>query len=239
MLEPRLRDNIGHLGCIHGNSVCKLDGVSGWLLPNHDDDHIRRLYVRHRIGGHLRYTAVLNQGIGVAFAEAEAIDASLIALYRSARDTHEKTELLGALGNSSGPLVVPVIEEALHESTVPIRSAAARGLRLAPGPDADHILATVINSDSDATVRADAVFATRFRHPLPASLADALMHAASYDTANYVRSDAIAVLRQNPTASPQIPETLDRIAQFDADAGIRRQAKEALSAFSPQVSTLP
>lgn len=172
-------------------------------------------------------------------AEAEAIDASLIALYRSARDTHEKTELLGALGNSSGPLVVPVIEEALHESTVPIRSAAARGLRLAPGPDADHILATVINSDSDATVRADAVFATRFRHPLPASLADALMHAASYDTANYVRSDAIAVLRQNPTASPQIPETLDRIAQFDADAGIRRQAKEALSAFSPQVSTLP
>jgi hypothetical protein len=65
-------------------------------------------------------------------AEADAIDASLIALYQSAPDVHEKTELLSALGNSAGPSVIPAIEEALRDSNVPIRSAAARALRLAP-----------------------------------------------------------------------------------------------------------
>lgn len=172
-------------------------------------------------------------------AEAEAIDTSLIALYRSARDTHDKVQLLGALGNSAGPSVVPVIEEALHEPTVPIRAAAARALRLAPGSDVDHILATAMISDPDATVRADAIFAARFRHPLPASLADALMQAAGADVLNYVRSDAIAVLSQNLNASPQIPETLDRIAQRDADTGIRSQAREALAAFSSEKAARP
>jgi hypothetical protein len=135
-------------------------------------------------------------------AEADAIDASLIALYRSAQDTHEKVELLGALGNSAGPSVVPVIEDTLHESTVSIRAAAARALRLAPGSDIDRLLAAVITSDPDGAVRADAIFATRFRHPLPAPLADALLHAASTDTSNYVRSDAVAVLHQNPECIP-------------------------------------
>jgi hypothetical protein len=172
-------------------------------------------------------------------AEADAIDTSLIALYRSARDTHDKIQLLGALGNSAGPLVVPVVEEALHEPAVAIRAAAARALRLAPGSEVDQILATAMINDKDATVRADAIFAARFRHPLAQSLADALIHAAGADPSNYVRSDAIAVLRQNPSASPQIPETLERIAQLDADAGIRRQAKEAVAAFSPQGSTVP
>jgi hypothetical protein len=135
--------------------------------------------------------------------------------------------------------VVPVVEEALHEPAVAIRAAAARALRLAPGSEVDQILATAMINDKDATVRADAIFAARFRHPLAQSLADALIHAAGADPSNYVRSDAIAVLRQNPSASPQIPETLERIAQLDADAGIRRQAKEAVAAFSPQGSTVP
>ncbi|MGA7342664.1 MAG: HEAT repeat domain-containing protein [Terracidiphilus sp.] len=171
--------------------------------------------------------------------EADAIDASLIALFRSAQDTREKTELLGALGNSAGPSTVPVIEEALHDPTAAIRAAAARALRLAPGPEVDRLLADAIASDPDGVVRSDAIFATRFRHPLSACLADALMQAASADTARFVRSNAIAVLRQNPTASPQIPETLKRIAQLDADAAIRRQAGEALEALSAVATTHP
>lgn len=78
-----------------------------------------------------------------------------------------------------------------------------------------------------------AFFATRFRHPLPAQLADALLHAASADGDDYVRRDAVAVLRQNPTASLRIPETLARIAEADADSGIRRQAGKALTAITP------
>lgn len=169
--------------------------------------------------------------------EADAIDASLITLYRNAGDTREKTELLGALGNSAGPSVIPAIEEALGDSNVPIRAAAARALRLAAGSDVDRLLAAVITSDHDAQVRADAIFATRFRHPLPSPLADALLHAASADETGYVRSNAVAVLGQNPTASLRIPETLARIAEADTDSGIRRQAREALAALSPATST--
>lgn len=80
---------------------------------------------------------------------------------------------------------------------------------------------------------------TRFRHPLSTPLTDALMQAASADTARFVRSNAIAVLRQNPTASPQIPETLKRISQLDADAAIRRQAGEALEALSAVTTIHP
>jgi hypothetical protein len=115
--------------------------------------------------------------------EAASIDDSLVVLYRSAHETHERIEFLGALGNSAGPSIIPVLEKALHDPATAIRGAAARGLRLAPGSEIDRMLAAVITSDPDASVRADAVFATRFRHPLPASLADALLQSASTDAA--------------------------------------------------------
>jgi HEAT repeat protein len=161
-------------------------------------------------------------------AEADLIDAALINLYQNAPGVHEKTELLSALGNSAGPSVIPAIEEALRDSRVLVRSAAARALRLARGSDVDRVLANVITSDPDAQVRADAIFATRFRHPLPPPIADALLHAASADETKFIRSDAIAVLSQNPTASVRIPETLARIADLDTDSGIRRQARQLL-----------
>jgi hypothetical protein len=172
-------------------------------------------------------------------AEADAIDASLIALYRNARETSQAGELLGALGNSAGPSVVPVIEEALRDSRVPIRAAAARALRLAPGPEIDGVLSATIASDRDPHVRADAIFAAHFRRPLPAALADALLDTATADTVDYVRSDAVALLRQNPAASPRIPETLARIAEHDASPGIRRQASEALASIHAAASSKP
>jgi HEAT repeat protein len=77
--------------------------------------------------------------------------------------------------------MIQPIEETLHHASVPIRAQAARTLRLAAGPDVHRLLANVITSDHDASVLADAIFATRFRHPPPAPLADALLHAASAD----------------------------------------------------------
>ncbi len=172
-------------------------------------------------------------------ADADAIDASLLALYRGARDTGEKVDVLRALGNSAGPSVVPVIVEALGDSHASVRAAAARALRLAPGSDVDRPLANVMTSDSDPAVRADAIFAARFRRPLPAPLVDALLHDAISDSTDYVRSDAVAVLRQNPEASPDIAETLGRIADRDTSPGIRRQASEALAAMHKAASLKP
>jgi HEAT repeat protein len=164
-------------------------------------------------------------------AEADAIDTSLVALYRRARTAREKVDVLGALGNSVGPLVVPVIVEALHDSDASVRGAAARALRLAPGSDVDRLLANVMTSDSDPAVRANAIFAARFRRPLPAPLVDALLHEATGDSIVYVRSDAVALISLNPRASADISETLARIADSDSNTGIRRQAREALTAI--------
>jgi hypothetical protein len=164
-------------------------------------------------------------------AEADAIDASMLALYRGSHDARETCELLGALGNSAGPSVVPIIKEALRDSRVPVRAAAVRALRMAPGSEIDELLATVMSSDDDPAVRADAIFAARFRKPMPTAIADALLHLASADTVDYVRTDAVALLRQNPTASPDIPQVLACIAESDKNPGIRRQASEALASI--------
>jgi len=168
--------------------------------------------------------------------EAHAIDATLVGLYKKVSDTGEATELLGALGNSAGPATIPVIEEALHDARVPVRAAAARALRWLPGYDIDQILAYLISSDTDASVRADAIFAARFRRPMPAPIANALLHAATADSIDYVRSNAVSMLRQNPMMSPQVPETLSRIAESDKSPGIRRQALDALAAISAPAS---
>jgi len=172
-------------------------------------------------------------------SEADVIDAALVDLFRNAGNSSEKAELLGALGNSAGPSVIPVIEESLHELNPAIRTAAARALRLAPGPDVDRILARVITSDPDSTVRADAIFATRFRHPISPSLGGALLSAASADHARFVRSDAIAVVRESPNASPEIYQRLKQIAENDPDQGIRREAADALASISATASAHP
>jgi HEAT repeat protein len=172
-------------------------------------------------------------------SEADANDAVLLALYRDANDTGKRVELLSALGNSAGQAAIQTIEESLTDSSVLVRAAAARALRLAPGPDIDRILAGIIVKDSDPAVRADAIFATRFRRPLSKELADALEQAASTEQVTYVRSDALAVLSQNLNASPQISEILAKIARSDADAGIRQQATKALAALSNTASPHP
>jgi HEAT repeat protein len=171
--------------------------------------------------------------------EADAIDSALIGFYRKADDTRDTIGLLGALGNSAGPAAIPVLEEALHDARVPVRTAAIRALRWAPGPDIDQILASAIEADPDSPVRADAIFAARFRRPIPPQIVDALLIAASSDTVDYVRSNAVALLRQNPTASPRIPQILSHIADNDKNPGIRRQASDALAAISATASAKP
>ena len=183
--------------------------------------------------------ALARSGREAHATEASSIDATLISLYRKTQDEAEAVDLLAALGNSVGPAVVPVIEEALRDARAPIRAAAVRALRLAPGDEIDRLIASVIASDKDTTVRADAVFAARFRRPLPSPLTAALLSSAIHDSADNVRSDAIAVLRQNPSASPDIPGTLEQIAENDKSPGIRRQATEALASIAGKTMSRP
>jgi hypothetical protein len=164
--------------------------------------------------------------------EADTIDAALIARYRKARQVRELSDLLAALGNSVGPSALPVIEDALHDFRNPVRAAAARALRLAAGPEVDRLLSATITSDDDPGVRAAAIFAASFRRPIGPLLGEALLRAASADSVEYVRSDAVTLLRQNPDASQRIAETLAGIAEHDAKPGVRRLAREALASVS-------
>jgi HEAT repeat protein len=164
--------------------------------------------------------------------EAEAVDAALVTRYRKARDTEDMIELLGGLGNSVGPQAVKVIKEALGDDRESVRAAAARALRLAPGPDVDGLLAAAITSDSHPAVRADAIFAAGFRRPLSPQIGEALLRVAWEDPIGYVRSNAVTLLRRNAGVVPGIAETLVWIADHDSKPAIRRLAREALASFT-------
>jgi len=110
-------------------------------------------------------------------------------------------------------------------------AAAARALRLATGPEIDGLLGAAITSDGDAGVRAAAIFAAGFRHPIGPQIGQALVRAAKADPAESVRSGAITLLRENPGASPETAETLAWIAGHDAKPGVRRLAQEALTSM--------
>ena len=164
--------------------------------------------------------------------EADRIDRALIAGYRAAPTTAQKCEFLAGLGNSAGPEAVAIIESALGDERPELRAAAARGLRLPRGAPIDALLSKTMTHDSDAAVRAAAIFACGFHHPIGTAIAEALLKAARSDAAEYVRSSAISMLRQNPQSSPAIPSTLEWIAANDASPGVRRLAREALASLS-------
>jgi len=171
--------------------------------------------------------ALARAGRATQREEADAIDAALIARYRNANEAGKRCNLVDALGNSAGPMTLPVIEDALRDLGNPARPAAARALRLAEGPEVDGLLSEAITGDNDPHVRSGAVFAASFRHLISPVLGEALVHAAQADRVPHVRSSAISLLRQNPGASPRIAETLKWISENDTDPGIRRLAQEA------------
>ena len=164
--------------------------------------------------------------------ESDRIDRALAARYRAAQTPAEKCGFLEGLGNSAGPEALAAIESALGDSQPEVRAAAARGLRLPPGAPIDALLSRTMMQDSDPAVRAAAIFASGFHHPIGPVIAEALLKAARSDAAEYVRSNAISMLRQNPGSSPAITDTLQWIAEHDASSGVRRLAREALGALS-------
>ena len=160
-------------------------------------------------------------------AEAESINAALVAHYQQARDTRERTELLAAMGNSAGKRVAGAIEGALKDPQAEVRRAAARALRLADGPEVEGLLAAAITSDQDAGVRSAALFAAGFRRTIGRPLGEALLHAAKFDPAEEVRTGAISLMRRHADAVPQVAETLEWIARHDPLPGVRGLAQEA------------
>ncbi|HEV8037993.1 MAG TPA: HEAT repeat domain-containing protein [Bryobacteraceae bacterium] len=218
------------------STALRVDGLTGLALTQHPSAESMRVTVdlledadaRVASAARILAGALARAGRAEHPKEADAIDAVLIERYRKTVDEKELADLLGGLGNSASAAAGEVIEAALHDSRVPVRAVAVRALRLTRGPEVDGLLSTALATDSDPSVRADAIFAAGFRHSLDSALTEAVLRAARTDPAESVRSSAVTLLARAPHASPQIRETLAWVAENDAKFGIRRQARQAL-----------
>jgi hypothetical protein len=220
-------------------SAARVGALTAFIKLHHPSPEAMRIpatllddsYADVRSAAQLMSGAMARAGRSEHPREAEAIDAGLIARYRKAREISEISDLLAAFGNSVGPSIVPVIKAALQDSRVSVRVAATRGLRLAEGSEIDGLLSAIMAADLDPTVREAAIFAAGFRAPT-VPLGEALERAARSDPAESVRNKAVALLRQNPQASPGISDTLAWVAGHDSTPGIRRLTSEALASVS-------
>jgi hypothetical protein len=224
----------------------RIDALAALVLVHHPSREAMRIPAallddsNARIASAARITsgALARAGRAEHLAEADALDEALIARYRKTHEPRELSDLLAALGNSVGPSVLPVIREALRDPRVPVRAAAARAMRLAEASDIDRLLSATITDDRDPEVRAAAIFAASFRRPT-FPIGEALQQAAKDDPVEYVRCDAVVMLRQNPNAYPGVAETLTWIAEHDSKSGVRRLAREALASALPQPYLVP
>ncbi len=163
--------------------------------------------------------------------EGEALDRALANRYAAAKDVAPRVELLGAIGNSAGPLVFPAVRAGLGDRDATVRGAAMRALRLYEDDAARELLAGAITKDADATVRATAIFAAGFSETLEPFL-DQLQKAAVQDASEFVRNDAVTLLARHRNDSPELTERIDptlaRVAAKDPKPGVRRLARAAL-----------
>ena len=219
-------DTVTALGRLHHPSSAVMRIVAA-LLANEDAEL--------RSAAQLTSGALARAGRSEHLAEADAIDSALIARYRAARELREICDYLAALGNSVGPSVLPVIEEALRDSRVSVRVAAARSLRLAEPPAIDNLLCATMATDLDSQVRSAAIFAASFRRPTVA-LSETLQRAARADLSDSVRASAVSLLRQHPQDFPGTLETLAWVAEHDPKPSVRRIAGAALTSISTRGS---
>ena len=165
-------------------------------------------------------------GVPAREAEAEALDRALIERYHSVTGIADQKELLAALGNSGGPAVLPLLATALSHPRADVRATAARSLRLPGGAQVEQQLQTAIASDPDPGVRTAALFAVGF-HPF-AAFVPSIVRAATDDASEFVRADAIGLLKQHLADLPELRDTLAHAAAHDPTPGVRRLAKQAL-----------
>lgn len=217
-------------------TALRVDGLTGLALTQHPSAESMRVPAdllddadaRVASAARILAGALARAGRAAHPQQADAIDAALIERYRKTVDEKQLADLLGGLGNSASAAAAMVIETGLSDPRTSLRAVAVRALRLAHGPEVDGLLFTALTTDSDPRVRAGAIFAAGFRHPLDSTLNEAVLRAARTDASDAVRSSAVTLLARAPHASPQIAETLAWVAENDAKFGIRRQAHQAL-----------
>ncbi len=161
---------------------------------------------------------------------ADAVEALLVARFTRAPTIAAKQAYLAALGNSAGARAAAVMMATLKEPSPGLRTAAARGLRLVPGAEADTVLAATLATDGSDAVREAALFAIGFRTPLSDTLWSAVVAAGRADRAGNVRSRVVSLVRGASARPPEADAMLAWVAEHDPVETVRAAALESLAA---------
>jgi HEAT repeat protein len=144
-------------------------------------------------------------------------------LRAAAADPDATRQWLLVLGNTGHPDALEPVLACLSLPAVELRTAAVGSLRFIPGPRAAEALLRALREDKAAEVRAEAIWALRFRAPSAAAAAAAGATLAG-DPAQSVRLAAVEFLQNARSAFPEAAAALARAAREDGDEKVRKAA---------------
>ena len=150
----------------------------------------------------------------------------LLHRFRSATTEEELVEIMGALGNTGSPAILPAVRAALASESPRLAHEAVVALRLVPGNEAEEILRTVLASGALDT-RLAALFAARFR-PL-APLLPSLSLVLRQDDSAAVRGETVELLGAALAHLPGALALVQHAADRDPNEEIRARARELLA----------
>ncbi len=144
--------------------------------------------------------------------------------------------LLMSLGNSGSVGALPTLAEYLGNPSTNLRSIATAGLRWIEDDRVDELLAGMLKSDPESSVRANAVFALGFRRPIPLTT-DAQKAALARDSSALVRLSVLENFWKIRQELPDFNQLLKQTAESDASADVRKAASDMLAKSSQKIPT--
>lgn len=155
------------------------------------------------------------------------ISAFLLSRLRSVESFEHKVTVLRGIANSAYEPAIAEIKPLLSNEDPIVRSAAVEALRLMPGEEANHLVASAM-SDATASVRHAAIGTASVR-PLSPELIAAAQTAATSSPDGYGRMQAVQLLGRWLPQRAELRATLDAIARKDAEPKIRDAASQLIS----------
>jgi hypothetical protein len=160
---------------------------------------------------------------------AKVVD-RLIAQLGSSSAPNVQRRLLSALGNSGSTQAIPVIKQFTNDASPDLRGGAAYALRWVDSDEADDLLSTIIDTDSDPSVRLQALSALRYRD----------VNQKTFDAEErvfllgMVESLRLAVLKNLWAARETFPKVVDiakRAAGSDVSKEVRKAASDLIAGY--------
>lgn len=142
----------------------------------------------------------------------------------------KKRLLLLVLGNSGSSRAFPTLNRFLSDPSPSLRAAAAASLRWIDSSEVDNLLANILTSDPNASVRLESAFALSFRQPVDLAI-QAQKKAFLEDEAVIVRLSVLRNLWQMHKDFPEVLQLVKQAAANDPSEDVRKAAAEIIAAY--------